>query len=218
MFENTLVFFLSFSLSVQSRTVHVAKGRIFPTLPLKSEASRLSVAHSLQHAPTHGPITDHFRARQPMLSADSSQGTHCGLPAGCSTCARERCCHHPLGSYSKQLREFLSWLEPRWSQDPKHLLGWGRAAPPKGAAAPNAAPLQHKNTTISEAKRSLLKLFSTHSRSPFSEGRPLIYLPVCHHQGPSPTPNATDSGTFAANILCCTDFRTAAPKPCPGSL
>lgn len=81
---------------------------IFPTLPPKSEASRLSVAHSLQHAPTHGPITDHFRAQQPRLSTDSSQGTHCRFPAGCSTCARERGCLQPLGSYSKQLREFPS--------------------------------------------------------------------------------------------------------------
>lgn len=109
---------------------------IFPTLPPKSEASVLSVAHSLQHAPTHGPIADHFRAQQPKLSTDSSQGTHCRFPAGRSTCARERGCRLPLGSYSKQLREFLSWLEPCWSQDPKHLLGWGRAAPLKGAATP----------------------------------------------------------------------------------
>lgn len=81
---------------------------IFPTPPPKSEAPGLIVAHSLQHAPTHGPITDHFRARQPRLSTDSFQGTHCRLPAGCSTCARERGCHRPLGSHSKQLREFPS--------------------------------------------------------------------------------------------------------------
>lgn len=109
LFENTLVFFscpLPSLLSLEWFTL--PRHSIFPTPPPKSEAPGLIVAHSLQHAPTHGPITDHFRARQPRLSTDSFQGTHCRLPAGCSTCARERGCHRPLGSHSKQLREFPS--------------------------------------------------------------------------------------------------------------
>lgn len=149
---------------------------IFPTLPPKSEVSGLSVAHSLRHAPTHGPTRDHFRAQQPRLSTDSFQGTHSRVPAGCSTCARERRCHHPLGSHSKQLREFPSWLEPCWSQDPKHLLGWGRASLLKATA------LQYKNTTISEAQGASSN-FSAPIKGPSAKEDPLI-SPCAITKGP----------------------------------
>lgn len=81
LFENKLIFLLSYSLSVQSRAVQVATAlTVFLTFPPQSGTSGIRTECS-SHALTHDPITNCFRPQRQRLSTDSFQGTYHRFPA-----------------------------------------------------------------------------------------------------------------------------------------
>lgn len=116
----------------------------FPPKPERRGIRTERNCHHLQRVPTPDPIKNRFRAPRPRLSAVSFRGTYRRFPAG-PRCLCQGVVLPSPPQTSLQTGSVNSHSRPelRWSQDPKHLLGWARAAPLEAADILSTAASQN---------------------------------------------------------------------------